>query len=339
MTSIDWDRVQKGLERGGHRCISQPYGLPAFGNPNASAFFEGEISPRWDLPQDLIVEVAITGAFVRHDENPNQPLTVDEIRDEARACIEAGASAIHIHVRDDNGYNVLDPERFAAVIDPLRDEYPDVFFDGCLVCSLDGEWEKMKEVLASGTLDGCPINPTATYVGDTLFAKPAPMILEKTRLILEAGSKLQIAVYTDGDIANADRFLFRSGLAEAGQCWLILPALPGCSPMANPHQMTDGLLRMSRAIRDVDPEATIMVCAAGRASQYLATLAATLGLHIRIGMEDTIWRWPHRDELVSSNLQSLEQAKLLAQVLGRDVATPRRYREIMGVARTSAPAA
>lgn len=335
MTSIDWDRVERGLERSGHRCISQPYGLPSFGNPLESAFFEGEISPRWDLPQDLIIEVAMTGAFIRHDENPHQPLTVDEIRDEARACIEAGASAIHIHVRDDQGYNVLDPERFAQVIDPLREQYPDVFFDGCLVCSLDGEWEKMKEVLAAGTLDGCPINPTATYVGDTLFAKPAPMILEKTRLILEAGSKLQIAVYVDGDVANADRFLFRSGLVEPGQCWLILPALPGCSPMANPHQMADGLLRMSRAIQDVDPEATIMVCAAGRASLYLATMAAVLGLHVRVGMEDTIWRWPHRDDLITSNVQALEQTKLLAQALGRDVATPRRYREIMGVADAS----
>ncbi|MBS1843043.1 MAG: 3-keto-5-aminohexanoate cleavage protein [Actinobacteria bacterium] len=332
MTSIDWDRVQAGLERGGHRCISQPYGLPSLGNPVESAFFEGEISPRWDVPQDLIIEVAITGAFVRRTENPSQPLTVEEIRDEARACIEAGASAIHIHVRDEDGYNVLDPQRFAEVIDPLRADFPDVFFDGCLVCSLDGEWEKMKEVLDAKTLDGCPINPTATYVGDTLFAKPAPMILEKTRLILEAESTVEIAVYTDGDVANADRYLFRSGLLEHGQFWLILPALPGCSPMANPRQMADGLLRMSRAIYDTDPEAKIMVCAAGRATSYLATMATLLGLHIRVGMEDTIWRWPHREDLIESNLQALEQAKSIAAALGRDVATPLRYREIMGAA-------
>ncbi len=338
MSTINWDLVQKGLERAGHRCISQPYGLPSIGNPMSSAFFDGEIAPRWDVPRDMIVEVAITGAFTGRMENPHQPLTVREIRDEARACIEGGASAIHIHVRNDDGYNVLDPERFAKVIDPLRAEYPEVFFDGCLVCSLDGEWEKMKEVLVAGTLDGCPINPTATYVGDLLFAKPAPMILEKTRLILEADAKLQIAVYTDGDVANADRYLYRSGLVESGQCWLILPALPGCSPMANPRQMADGLLRMAAAIYDADPAATIMVCAAGRASIYLATIAATLGLHVRVGMEDTIWRWPHRDELIESNLQVLESAKLLAQVLGREVATPRRYREIMGVARATAAA-
>lgn len=336
MSSIDWDRVSAGLERTGHRCISQPYGLPSIGSPMQSAFFDEEISPRWDIPSDLIVEVAITGAFMRPSENPNQPLTVEDIRGQAQECVDAGASAIHIHVRDDDGYNVLDPERFKEVIEPLRENNSDLFVDGCLVCSLDGEWEKMKQVMNEGTLDGCPINPTATFVGDTLFAKPAPMILEKTRLILESGSTVQIAVYTDGDVANADRYLYRSGLLEPGQTWLILPALPGCSPMANPRQMADGLLRLSSAIYDTDPEATVIVCAAGRASLYLATMAATLGLHVRVGMEDTCWVWPHRDELIQSNLQVLELTKMIAAGLGREVATPARYREIVGAPARSA---
>lgn len=91
----------------------------------------------------------------------------------------------------------------------------------------------MGEVLDSGLLDAAPINPTATYVGDSLFVKPAPVLMEKTRRILEAGSVPEIAVYTDADVSNADRFLFRSGLIQGGATWLVLPALPGCSPMEN----------------------------------------------------------------------------------------------------------
>jgi 3-keto-5-aminohexanoate cleavage enzyme len=324
------------LELDGHRTVTRLYGLPAIGSPVRSALFAGEISPRWDVPDELIVEVAITGAFIGHSDNPAQPQTTTEIYEQARACAAAGASAIHIHVRDDRGYNVLDLGRFTDVINPLREEFPSLFVDGCLVCALEGEWEAMKEVLASGVLDGCPINPTATYIGDMLFAKPAPMILEKTRLILEAGALPQIAVYTDGDVANADRFLFRSGLLEAGQSWLILPALPGCSPMANPRQMAEGLLRTVSAIRDVDPAALILVCAAGRAALYLTGLAITLGLHVRIGMEDTIWLWPHRDDLVESNMQMLETTKQLAAALGRNVADHATYRELVGAPARSA---
>jgi 3-keto-5-aminohexanoate cleavage enzyme len=189
----------------------------------------------------------------------------------------------------------------------------------------------MKLALKEKLLDAVPVNTTAVFQGDALFAKPIPLMLEKTRLILESGAKPVVAVYADADVSNAQRYLFRSGLLESGQIWCVLPALPGCSPMDNPEQMFNGLLRFSSLIRDVDPDARILVCAAGRASSYLATVAAALGLHIRMGMEDTVWRWPHRNEKLESNLQALENGKQIADALGRNVATFQEYREIVGL--------
>ncbi|MCW2672646.1 MAG: 3-keto-5-aminohexanoate cleavage protein [Frankiales bacterium] len=328
---VDWDRVRRGLERERHRMIWRPYGLPVIADPGRSAFVDADIAPKWELPPKLAISAAITGAFFTRAQNPSQPITPQEIYEEARASVLAGASTIHIHVRDDNGYNTLDPVRFREVILPLKEEFPDLAVDACMVCALDGEWEKMIEVLDSGLLDGVPINTTATYVGDALFAKPIPMILEKTRLIIESGAKPIIACYTDADVNNADRLLFKSELLGPGAYWLILPALPGCSPMGNPRQMFEGLLRMQTAILDVDPEASIVVCAAGRASSHLVTIAAALGLHIRVGMEDTIWRYPHRDDLIQSNVDMVGTAVGLASVLGREVATHSEYRELMGM--------
>ncbi len=329
--TIDWDRVNKGLEREGHRMIWRPYGLPEVVNPEGTAFHDTPLSPPWDIPDKMIISTAITGAFFTPEINPNQPITPDQIREEARQCAAAGASTVHIHVRDDAGFNTLDVGRFKEVIDPLREEFPDLAVDGCLVTALDGEWEQMKVALDAKILDAVPVNTTATYVGDALFAKPIPVIMEKARLVQEAGAKVVIACYTDADVSNADRYLIKSGLVEPGAYWAILPALPGCSPMENPRQMVEGLTRMASAIYDVDPEATILVCAAGRASMYLVNVAAALGLHVRVGMEDTIWRWPHRNDLVESNLQFLEAAKQMAGVLGRPVATHAEYREMVGM--------
>jgi 3-keto-5-aminohexanoate cleavage enzyme len=56
--------------------------------------------------------------------------------------VHAGASAIHIRVRDDRGYNTLSVERFEEVVLPLREEFPDLSIDGCYVCALAGEWEQ-----------------------------------------------------------------------------------------------------------------------------------------------------------------------------------------------------
>ena len=331
MAKIDWERVDKSLTRERHRMIWRPYGLPTVLDLEHSAFHDAAISTPWDIPDKLIVSVAITGAFFRHDQNPNQAITLDEIRESARQCMLAGASTVHSHVRDDAGYNALSEDRFKSVIDPLKQEFPALAVDACMVPALDGEWEEMVTILRSGLLDASPVNTTATYVGDSLFVKPAAMMIEKTRLILECGGVPEIAVYTDADVSNADRFLLRSGLLPTPAVWLILPALPGCSPMDNPRQMVEGLHRTVSTIRDVDPNGLILVCAAGRASMHLATLAASMGLHIRVGMEDTYWKWPHRDDRIGSNLECLDLAKKLAEVVGRPVATPAEYRAALGL--------
>jgi 3-keto-5-aminohexanoate cleavage enzyme len=175
--------------------------------------------------------VAITGAFFRKNQNPNQPISPYEITQSARECMLAGASTVHIHVRDDNGYNTLSQDRFDRVIRPLKDEFPSLFVDGCMVPALDGEWEEMLTILKSGLLDGAPINTTATYIGDSLFVKPAPMMIEKTRLIVETGAVPEIAVYTDADVANADRFLIRSGLLTTPPpCGSSCPRYPAAAP-------------------------------------------------------------------------------------------------------------
>ncbi len=331
MSRIDWDRVHEGLERARHRILWRPYGAPDIINLEGSSFLEGSIQTPWPIPDRLIVSVAITGAFFRKDANPNQPITPEEILADARACAAAGASTLHIHVRDDNGYNTLSLERFQRVVEPLREEFPEIAVDGCLVPVLDGEWEEMTRVLDADVFDATPINTTTTHMGDTLFSIPIPLILEKTRLIIESGAKPIIAVYTDGDVTTASRYLIRSGLVETPAYWIILPALPGCSPMESPRQMVEGLLRMTTCIYETDPDATVMVCAAGRASMHLVAVAAAMGLHIRVGMEDTIWPWPHRDEKITSNLQTVELAKTLAEALGREIATPSEYRELAGV--------
>jgi 3-keto-5-aminohexanoate cleavage enzyme len=322
MATIDWDRVNSGMEREQSKMIWKPYGIPTVLDLDHSAYHDEPISTPWDVPEKLAVSVAITGAFFRKNQNPNQPITPDEILADARAATKAGASAIHIHVRDDDGYNALSPERFRHVIEPLRAEFPSLVVDGCLVPALRGEWELMKEVLHSGILDAAPINTTATYIGDSLFVKQAPLMIEKVRLINEVGA-------TDADVSNADRFLIKSGLIGPGAAWLVLPALPGCSPMENPRQMIESLTRTVAAIKDVDPDGFIMVCAAGRASSYVATLAALMGLHIRVGMEDTYYMWPHRDDRVESNVHALSMGQQIAAVTGRPVATQEEYRAML----------
>jgi|LakMenEpi03Aug12_release.lakeMendotaPanAssembly.Ray.scaffolds.fasta_scaffold25173_7 3-keto-5-aminohexanoate cleavage enzyme len=337
--SIDWDHVGKWVGKTGTRANWRPYGLPEVLNPKRSAFADIPPMPAWKLSDKLFITAAITGAFFSKNANPHQPITPTEIRNAAAECIEAGASGVHIHVRDRNGLNALDPKLFHEVIAPLREVYPEAVIDGCLVAVSEEEDAAMQPMMRSGLLDGLPVNPTAICCGDNMLFKAPHVVIEKTRRTLDAGLIPQIAVYTDGDVDNARRFLVDTLLIPRPCSWLILPALPGCTPMHSPEAMADGLLRMVRLIREVDPKGIIAVCAAGRASTYLATMAVLMGLHVRVGMEDTIWKWPHREETLSSSAEHFRSVRDIALLLGREVMTPGEYRELLGLRQKTRPSA
>jgi 3-keto-5-aminohexanoate cleavage enzyme len=337
MDKVNWDQVNKWVGREGLITKWKAYGMPEALDPFTSRFVDVPPMPRWDVPEKIMISTAITGAFFSKRTNPYQPITTAEIRASAEACIQAGAPNIHIHVRDDNGFNVLDLGRFRDVIAPLKEKYPEVTFDGCLVAVNPEESEAMAPAMASGLFDALPVNTTAICCGDSMFFKAPHVVIEKTRLIQAAGLKPLIAVYDDGDIDNARRFLIESGVARPPFSWLILPALPGCSPMHSPSQMVDGLTRMVRLIRDIDSSSFIMVCAAGRASTYLATLAILMGLHVRVGMEDTVWKWPHREDPLTSNADHFSLVRGIASALGRELMTPAEYRLSQGMAAAPSP--
>ena len=328
---INWDRVNTYLTRSKTRAVLKPYGMPDITNPFTSAYADVDVAPRWPVSEEVAISVALTGGFFMTRHNPAQPITEQEIMEAGRACMRAGASALHIHVRNEMEFSILDLGRFITIIEPLRDEFEDLYVSAGEVAIGPDDWNEMIKITNSGLITGSPVNTTATFCGDTLFAKPPAVVIEKTRILMDAGVKPEIAVYTDADVDNARRYLIESGLVEKPLYWVVLPALPGGSPMHNPRQMIQGLTRIVDSILDIDPDSIISVCAAGRPSVYLVTLAMLMGLHVRLGMEDTVWRYPHRDELISSNLEQLEAVITIAEQLGRYPMSGARYRELLGV--------
>lgn len=335
---IKWDVVKQLSEKYGDLSATFYYGMPSVTDPINTIIATDDVivQPKWDIPDKVIISTTVCGSFYGKKANPNHPVGMDEIYQSAREICLAGAPVVHLHVRNDEGYNRLDPERFKRIVYPLKDEFPDVMFDFCLVPRYEGDWERLREMLESGIVEITPINTAAAYCGDMLLTKAPHVIVQKARMVQEYGVIPRVAVYTDGDIDNADRWLFKTGLIDTGATgrpsyWGVLPALPGGSPMNNPDQVAEGLLHLTNRIKTIDKDAIIQVCSSGRASSYLAAQAIMLGHHVRIGMEDTIWRWPHKDEMLKSNAQTFLEFKELAHILGREVATANEYRQMIGL--------
>ena len=117
---VNWDWVEKWKKEGDFKIIWEPYGLPEIVDAFTSKYGDIECQPKWDIPDKVLITQSICGSFYSKKSNPNHPITPEEIYKSARECAAEGAASIHIHVRDENGYNVLSPEILHQVIDPFE---------------------------------------------------------------------------------------------------------------------------------------------------------------------------------------------------------------------------
>ena len=286
----------------------------------------------WEIPAKVAIIVAPTGAFFSKQQNPNQPYHVDEIIKEAIESVEAGACSVHVHVRDENGFPSGDREQTVKAVKALRDKFGgNVHIDGEVLFGKN--FEEMMEPVVLDLYESAGVNCHATFMGDTLSYLP-PESCKATAEVLQAyGRKPMFAVYNPGDIDDTYRWLIKPGIVKPPFYWGVVPGMPGGAPMSDVLSMAETMLYIIRRIKDVDQakHPNIMVCSAGRASSYLTTLAILLGCHVRVGKEDTIYRYPHRNELIVSNKEVVEQTVAIARLLGREPMTGPEYREAVGM--------
>ncbi len=286
---------------------------------------------KWNVPDKIIVSAAVTGSFFDRNENPNQPYTVEEIYRECEECVEAGASSIHVQVRkEDTGFPCGDIDLYRRIIEPLKAKYGSkVIIDGC--AQLGPTTADMMSPVTEGLFEVSPVNTTAVHVAGTVLASSRQVCQAQAKIFQDCGCKVQIAVHDSGHIDNAKRWLIDTGIVQKPYYFIILPSLSGSLMMPNPLAMFEGLAFMLHRIREIDPDCVVMVCAAGRASGYIIGAATLLGIHVRVGMEDTIFMLPHRDDRIVHNADVVRMARDIARPLGRELATADEYREIVGI--------
>ncbi len=76
------------------------------------------------MTEPCIICVAITGSLPTKANNPAVPITVSEQIESTHEAFEAGASIVHAHVRDENGAPTSDPDRFALLMEGIRNHCP-----------------------------------------------------------------------------------------------------------------------------------------------------------------------------------------------------------------------
>jgi 3-keto-5-aminohexanoate cleavage enzyme len=292
------------------------------------------LQPRWDIPKKMALQVALAGRFSQ-DEATQHPTTVEAFTRDAAEVIEAGASGIHVDygfIVDEDGERLdltIPPvEAFGSVINPLREQFGRGFVSNV-------------NVLSGKTFDECmsPAREGLCEVAPCAAGHPPQFAVPAVDALQQAGVKPEIVIHSPGEIELAKRRFIDTGLLKKPYYFIILYGMPFDSGRTllsgtwapNTQDMAQQLFLMVNQLKRLDEDAQITVCAAGRATTYMTTLATMMGLHIRVGTEDTIWRSPLSDDLVESNLEMFTRARTMAELLGREVATADEYRSVIGL--------
>ncbi|EKU45784.1 3-keto-5-aminohexanoate cleavage protein [Brevibacterium casei] len=298
-------------------------------------------------PRKVIITSAVTGAIHTPTMSPHLPVTQDEIADAAIGAAEAGAAILHLHTRDpEDGRPSQDPEHFAPVLEKVAansDAVVNITTGGSPHMSVE---ERMRPV-AEFKPELASLNMGSMNFG--LF----PMLekyedfqhewerehLENSRDLVFKNTFADIERILEIGNANGTRFEFECydishlyslahfqsrGLATGP---LFVQSVFGLLGGIGGHP--EDLMHMRRTADRLLEDYQWSILGAGRNQQPLATMGVTMGSHIRVGLEDSLWIGPGR--LAESNAEQVEKMRRIVEELGMEVATPDEARAMLGL--------
>lgn len=297
----------------------------------------------------VIVTCAVTGAIHVPTMSPHLPITLDEIANEAIAAAEAGASIVHVHVRDpETGEPVSDLGMFREVAGRIADECNAIVqptTGGAPTMSVEERTAVVPELepeMASCNMGSInfglyPILDAFdefTHDWETEYLESTrdlifPNTFESLETIIpmfaDHGTKPELECYDVGHLYNAKHFVDRGILETPIHLQFVMGIHGGIAADS------ENLNHMYRTAEKLfGDQYSFSVIEAGRMQFPMGTQAVSMGGHARVGLEDNLYL--RRGRLAESNADLVEKmVDLTSELTGREVATPAETRDFLGV--------
>jgi uncharacterized protein (DUF849 family) len=315
-------------------------------------FVDGSLYP--ENQEKLVITVAPYGPQFEVSDFPEDiPVTMEEHVQKAVDCYNAGATVLHLHVRELDGKGSKRLSKFNELIAGVRAAVPDMIIQvgGSISFAPEGEGEIAKwlsddtrhmlaeltpkpdqvtlainsnqfniiEALSEsdvlGTSFADPVKRVA-YREMTIPAGPA-WVEEHIKRLTNNGIQIQFQLGNINSLETVERMM-RRGVCNVPLILTWIPIGGGADSMT-PYNMTNFL----KAV----PDGAVVTFEAQMNNVLpLNIMAIALGQHVRCGIEDTIWL-PDRSRKMSS-VQQVEQLVRIAKECGRPVANGKEAREI-----------
>lgn len=300
------------------------------------------------MSDPILITCAITGSIHTPSMSPHLPVTPDQIATQAIDAAKAGASILHLHARNPaDGRPSSDPAHWMAFLPAIKagcDAIVNMTTGGSAVMTLD---QRLAAPLAAQP-ELCSLNMgTMNFAlypmlgkrkdwlhdweepflrnSDDLVFKNTPRDIETvlTRMGSERGARFEFECYDVSHLAMLRHFRDR-GLVTGRPFIQFVMGVLGGIPAEPEHLMH----LKTTADRLFGEDYLFSVLAAGRKQMALAAMAAGMGGHVRVGLEDNLYIGPGR--LARSNAEQVEKVREIVERLGRSPANPDQARALLG---------
>lgn len=281
-----------------------------------------------------IITAALTGVLATREQCPGIPYTAQEIAREARRSVDAGASIVHIHARQDDGKPAFDVESYRRIDEAVRELCPEAIINystGAVGIDREtriGHIRALKPHMAALNMGSMNYaiysSKRKAFHHDHIFENSFTDIRYYLEAINLAGTIPEMECFDVGHINNAEP-LRDLGLIPHNACYSLVMGVLGGIPAT-----TKNLVHM---VDSLPPGANWQVIGIGHVQWPLIAAGITLGGGVRVGLEDNFYLRP--DEMAGSNAELVAKAARLVEDLGASVATPSQALERLGLDRAA----
>jgi uncharacterized protein (DUF849 family) len=265
-----------------------------------------------------VLTAALTGPIATKADNPALPTSPDEIAAHAEGAWKAGASIVHVHLRDQAGRPTADLTIARQVIEAIRERCPALVQLSTGV-GLDVPFEA-RERLVDVRPVMATLNVASMSFGSGQFLNPPDGVRRLAARMRELGVKPEIEIYDSGHLEVALNLLQEGLLTEPLQFSIVLGVRGGMA--ASPANLVQLAARMP-------PGAVWQVIGIGRAHVPMSAIGLAMGGNARTGMEDTLLL--DRGVAATDNAQLVSRLATLSRALGRAPASVEEAAQILGL--------
>lgn len=297
----------------------------------------------------IIISCAVTGSIHVPSQSPYLPYRPGDIAASAIGAAQAGAAVLHLHARHpDIGRPSADPAHWAAFLPAIKagtDAVVNMTTGGSAVMTLDQRLAAPKE----NAPEMCSLNmgsmnfalypmmarirewkfdwekPFLENSDDVVFKNtPRDIALVLDEMGRQRGARFEFECYDLSHLTMLKHFVDRGLVQVPIFIQFVFGVLGGMA--AEPDTLT--LLKRT-ADRLFGETYQFSVLAAGRAQIPMATMAAAMGGHVRVGLEDNLYL--SKGVLATSNAEQVSLIRGIVEGLGREIATPDEARKMLGL--------